>query len=917
MLQLNPSRGTVCLLLLSMAGVSWAQVADPPVDVSPSDAAAPQAEKPFEIFPGFQMNIAAPAPVVQHPVAIAFDPMGRMFAAETSPDESGGLVRLLQDTDGNGVFETSSLFMEVPGIPYAVAAWGQGAFVQTESGIWFGMDFDGDTQAERVERIFTAGASEAPDDPRTLPFLWGLDNRFHGQAPGPEATLRRTDSPNAKPLSLDGVGFSFDPRHRQIQAASGYGPRGMAYDTWGRTFVASNESPLRIVLPGGESGHDQPNIGEEDLGAVGGLFVYQGDAWPATFQDNLFLLRASDGLLLRMEFDYTGILPKAFASEFVKASGASFHPVQAVGGPDGNVYLVDYGAAGAGQIYRLSPGGHVQETRPMPGAASPEELVAMLGHRNAWHAETAARIIYETRLSDAAPALETFARSADSASGRLRALWALEGLGLLGANTLAVALTDGEAPVRLQALRLSAPFLNVDATITNRVLALVDDPEPWLRYEAIAQLGNLWRERRTDPLVRACLRDGKDPVFQHALLGAGKDVAQDLLLKLAAEPEFCGATENAPLLHGLARLSVLSRTANNTFVASIFDTVPENLHDSRMQLASGFATGATGSGQWRLLQGLMASGSLPHTLVDHLLDAAHAAAADTALPLADRLHAIGLLSVETYENVGEILTALINQKESAEVQLAAVQSLCRIGNPKAVPDILALWPSLGPQSRQEVMFTGFQKGVFQLALLDAIESGAADAATLAPWGLRDLERNANPIIRARAKELLAGTGRKDIEALQEMLVSIKRLTPSPENGKLQFEKNCSMCHHFDNLGTAVGPDINFRAQAGDFSILKKIMDPNADATPFYYSYNVETEDFETFTGIIAAEGEDEIEIRGPGGEMNTVAREAIATVECSEKTLMPSGWQEALGEQGIVDLIEYLVSTARKAALAR
>src|ERR671928_36645 len=69
----------------------------------------------FAIEPGYRIDLVAAEPLVQSPVAIAFDDRGRMYVAENRgyPDplegEPGarpqGVVALLTDTDADGRYD--------------------------------------------------------------------------------------------------------------------------------------------------------------------------------------------------------------------------------------------------------------------------------------------------------------------------------------------------------------------------------------------------------------------------------------------------------------------------------------------------------------------------------------------------------------------------------------------------------------------------------------------------------------------------------------------------------------------------------------------------------------------------------------------------------------------------------------------
>src|SRR5689334_11149953 len=85
----------------------------PTFNVPPSPALAPQdALKTFKLAPGFHIELVASEPMVEDPVAIAFDPDGRIWVVEMrgfmqnvdamGEDQPLGRIVVLEDTDGDG-----------------------------------------------------------------------------------------------------------------------------------------------------------------------------------------------------------------------------------------------------------------------------------------------------------------------------------------------------------------------------------------------------------------------------------------------------------------------------------------------------------------------------------------------------------------------------------------------------------------------------------------------------------------------------------------------------------------------------------------------------------------------------------------------------------------------------------------------
>src|SRR4030095_6098316 len=115
---------------------------------------AREAAKTFRVLDGFRMDLLAAEPMVASPVAMAYDENGRAYVCEmrdypytdkphhqrnreNPTDEAIGSVRLLEDTDGDGVFDKSTLFAEGLSWPTGVACWKGGVFVAATPDIWY------------------------------------------------------------------------------------------------------------------------------------------------------------------------------------------------------------------------------------------------------------------------------------------------------------------------------------------------------------------------------------------------------------------------------------------------------------------------------------------------------------------------------------------------------------------------------------------------------------------------------------------------------------------------------------------------------------------------------------------------------------------------------------------------------------
>ena len=91
-----------------------------------------------------------------------------------------------------------------------------------------------------------------------------------------------------------------------------------------------------------------------------------------------------------------------------------------------------------------------------------------------------------------------------------------------------------------------------------------------------------------------------------------------------------------------------------------------------------------------------------------------------------------------------------------------------------------------------------------------------------------------------------------------------------------------------------------------------IINPNSGVTMGFETTQLETRDGTAALGIVRSETAGELVLALPGGASNKFAKNQIAKREKLPTSLMPSGLNQALSQQDLVDLVEYLSSLKKK-----
>src|SRR3989475_7385103 len=158
-------RGLSVLLSLLSNTTVWA-AASPPLDakdlprVPPTEAT--NALKTFQVKKGFHLELVAAEPLVMDPIAMCFDENGRLFVIEMRDYSEMrdvhphlGRIRMLEDTNGDGVFDRATVYADDLPWPTSVMCYDGGIFVAASPDIIYFKDTDGDGKADLRRIVFT------------------------------------------------------------------------------------------------------------------------------------------------------------------------------------------------------------------------------------------------------------------------------------------------------------------------------------------------------------------------------------------------------------------------------------------------------------------------------------------------------------------------------------------------------------------------------------------------------------------------------------------------------------------------------------------------------------------------------------------------------------------------------------------
>jgi putative heme-binding domain-containing protein len=155
----------------------------------------------------------------------------------------------------------------------------------------------------------------------------------------------------------------------------------------------------------------------------------------------------------------------------------------------------------------------------------------------------------------------------------------------------------------------------------------------------------------------------------------------------------------------------------------------------------------------------------------------------------------------------------------------------------------------------------------------------------------------------------AGTlGGKALPSVPELL----KLASNPVKGKEIFERagsSCVTCHRIGEKGADFGPGLGaIGAKLPKEAIFDAIINPNASISMGFETAELKLQGGGVAMGIIRSETGEELVLVLPGGALQKFPKTDVQKVTKLPTSMMPSGLNQSLSQQDLLDLVEYLAT---------
>ncbi len=1006
--------------------------ATPAVDRSPATAVAG-----LDIAEGLDVQLFAAEPMLLSPSNIDVDHLGRIWVCEVvnyrrfanggNPDRpEGDRILVLEDTDGDGKADRQTVFHQGRDIDSAhgVCVLGNRVIVSAGDSVFSFYDDNGDLRADRREVLFT-GIKGTQHDHGIHSFTFGPDGRLYFNFGNSGEELHTADGKIVVDLAgnevraarrpyQEGMAFRCEPDGSKVETL-GWNFRNnweLCVDSFGSVWQSDNDDDgnrgvrINFVMEFGNYGYKDeftgagwqspranleteiphrhwhlndpgvvPNLLQTGAGSPTGILIYEGDALPPRYLNQLIHCDAGPNVVRSYAASPAGAGYTAEINNVLNgARDQWFRPSDVCVAPDGSLIVADWydpgvgghrqGDVEKGRLFRVSLPNHKYSV-PKVDLTTVAGAAAALKSPN-----TATRYLAFMKLKaagrEALPALKQLC-SDPNPRFHARALWLLGQIDGLGPQTVAEALSDSNPDIRITGLRL-ARRLAMD--IVPVVQKLTGDTAPAVQRECLVALRTVPAAQRVEPLLAVVRQiDPHDRWLLEAAGIAAEGVWDQLFEKWSAQDAVRGqATAESEARWRLTRQELSWRSRGSKSAADIAGYLLTSLAassgekaDSDPQLARWFRAldfqpREAADKAARTLLTAPAAENLPAAAREWV--AAEALQRVSGNPLEDPALAAQVRQLldrsagtprfvqmvrrfSATDRYPELLH-IAQQKPAEQIGVEAMSALLELkqwdllsaalskGDSEAVATAEAMGntangaiagPLLAVVRNPELTVDVRRAAVRATA---RVNNGALELAKMAEDKSLDSD-----LEQATAAALHASPSRQAREQAQRLfpLPPSRDNTPTPPiselakmkgdaaNGRMIFFSTgtCHKCHVVDGMGREIGPGLTeIGSKLSREAMFESVLYPSAGISHNYETWTVVLSSGTTVNGLLVSSTDAEVSIRGDDALVRKFAKSDIEELVRQKISLMPADLQKTMTSQELADVVEYMQGLKKK-----
>lgn len=533
----------------------------------------------LQVPEGFSIERAVDPALLSYPMFASFDEQGRLFVFESDGSQPSNEemiknppyhVRLLEDTDEDGIFDKSTIFADSLSYPKGGVFYNGSLYVTSSPDFLRLSDTDGDGVAEEREVLITGWVLNRNGALLGGPFL------------GPDGWMYLTDARRGFDItSKEGKKFKGSsariwrcrPDGTGLEAMSGGGydnaieivfmPSGETVGTM--TYFIEPQGGMRDAImhwvEGGVYPKSEPVIEKDRFKLTGdlmpvmtkmarvapsGLIRYRGSAFGEEYTDNIFTAEFNTGRIMRFQVTRDGATYQTIDEPFVTSTIEDVHLTDVVEDADGSMLVLNTGGwfiAGCplSQIAKLNVPGGIYRIR-RDDARRMEDPRGKKLDIDSRSAEDLVRYVEDSRLAVRDKVIERLIEIGEPAVASIKnSILESDDEEIRAAGVFALyrinaptsfaevrrTLDDPSIVVRTAAARVLG--LARDNESTGRLIEMVQDDALPVRRQAATALGQIGHHSAVNALLKS-ITDSSDRFVEHAIIYALINIEQSVPL---------------------------------------------------------------------------------------------------------------------------------------------------------------------------------------------------------------------------------------------------------------------------------------------------------------------------------------------------------------------------------------------------
>lgn len=536
----------------------------------------------LDVAEGMQAELFASEPMILSPSSIDIDHRGRVWMAEivnyrrhNGKRPEGDRILILEDTDGDGVAESSKVFYQGRDIdsPHGVCVLGNKVIVSAGEQVLLFTDSNGDDKADDKKVLFNVVGGKQHDH-GIHAFCFGPDGKLYFNFGNTSRGLKTADgkviidkagnevNANRNPYQ-QGMVFRCNMDGSEVETL-GWNFRNnweASVDSFGSIWQSDNDDDgnrgvrINFVMEFGNYGYRSemtgkgwrdkrtniekeiprrhwhlndpgvvPNLLLTGAGSPTGIIVYEGSLFPS-LRNQVIHCDAGPNVCRAYPRKNSGAGYTAEMLPLLSGGGDRWYrPSDVATAPDGSLLIADWYDPGVGghgmrdlergRIFRMTPEGHKGYKVPVYDFKTAKGAVEALKSPNLEARYLAWTALHSMGKAKAAPALEAMMKSSDAVE-RARAGWCLGKMPGAGNAVVARLKKDPEADLRIVSIRLAR---QLGEGVLELVGELAGDKNPQVRRECAIALREEDDGKVASLWAKLALQhDGKDRWYLEAL----------------------------------------------------------------------------------------------------------------------------------------------------------------------------------------------------------------------------------------------------------------------------------------------------------------------------------------------------------------------------------------------------------------